>query len=51
MDVNDLRSVVTLVSLLVFVGIVAWAWSRSNRTRFDVAARLPFDDNPHNGGL
>lgn len=41
MDVNDLRSVVTVVSLFAFLGIVAWAWSRSNRAGFDEAARLP----------
>ncbi|OSZ75593.1 cbb3-type cytochrome c oxidase subunit 3 [Hydrogenophaga sp. IBVHS1] len=44
MDINDLRSIVTVVSLLTFLGIVAWAWSRSNRDRFDEAARLPFED-------
>jgi cytochrome c oxidase cbb3-type subunit 4 len=42
MDVNDLRSVVTVVSLLAFLGIVVWAWSRSNRAGFDEAAQLPF---------
>ena len=41
-DLNTLRSVVTVISLLVFLGIVAWAWSRRNRERFDEAARLPF---------
>lgn len=44
MDVNDLRSVVTVLLLLAFVGIVAWAWSRGNRSRFDEAAQLPFAD-------
>ncbi|MDP3254190.1 MAG: cbb3-type cytochrome c oxidase subunit 3 [Hydrogenophaga sp.] len=44
MDINDLRSIVTVVSLLTFLGIVAWAWSRSNRDRFDEAARIPFED-------
>jgi cytochrome c oxidase cbb3-type subunit 4 len=42
-DVNDLRSAVTLVSLLVFAGICAWAWARRNQPRFDEAARLPLD--------
>ncbi|MFT3955381.1 MAG: cbb3-type cytochrome c oxidase subunit 3 [Piscinibacter sp.] len=42
MDVNDLRSVVTVVSLFAFLGIIAWAWSRNNRAAFDEAARLPF---------
>jgi len=44
MDLNDLRSIVTVVSLLTFLGIVAWAWSRRNQDRFDEAARLPFED-------
>jgi cytochrome c oxidase cbb3-type subunit 4 len=44
-DLNTLRSVVTVISLLAFVGIVAWAWSRRNRERFDEAARLPFQDD------
>ena len=33
-----------VISLLVFHGIVGWAWSRRNRERFDEAARLPFQD-------
>lgn len=44
MDVNDLRSIVTVVSLLVFLGIVWWAWSKRNQARFDEAAQLPFTD-------
>jgi cytochrome c oxidase cbb3-type subunit IV len=43
MDVNDLRSGVTVLSMLVFLGIAAWAWSQRNRSRFDEAARLPFE--------
>ncbi|WP_457337711.1 cbb3-type cytochrome oxidase subunit 3 [Rhizobacter sp. P5_C2] len=42
MDVNDLRSGVTVLSMLVFLGIAAWAWSQRNRSRFDEAAQLPF---------
>ena len=45
MDINDLRSIVTVVSLLTFVGIVVWAWSARNRTRFEEAARLPFEND------
>jgi cytochrome c oxidase cbb3-type subunit 4 len=44
MDLNDLRSAVTVISLLTFLGIVAWAWSRRNQPRFDEAALLPFQD-------
>jgi cytochrome c oxidase cbb3-type subunit 4 len=47
MDLNDLRSVVTLVLFLVFLGIVAWAWSARRRAGFDAAAQLPFADEAH----
>ncbi|MBK6866463.1 MAG: cbb3-type cytochrome c oxidase subunit 3 [Burkholderiales bacterium] len=45
MDINLLRSIVTVVALLVFIGIVAWAWSSRNKQRFDEAARLPFEQD------
>jgi cytochrome c oxidase cbb3-type subunit 4 len=44
MDLNDLRSAVTLFSLLMFLGIAAWAWWPRNRKAFDDAAQLPFLD-------
>ncbi|WP_374523291.1 cbb3-type cytochrome oxidase subunit 3 [Hydrogenophaga sp.] len=44
MDINDLRSIVTVVSLLTFLGIVGWAWSRRNLANFQEAAQLPFQD-------
>ena len=40
-----LRSIVTVVALVVFVGIVVWAWSARNKARFDEAARLPFEQD------
>jgi cytochrome c oxidase cbb3-type subunit 4 len=49
MDVNDLRSGVTVLSMLVFLAIAAWAWSRRNQSRFDEAARLPFDHDGTEG--
>lgn len=42
MDINTLRSAVTVAALIAFVGIVVWAWSRRNQADFDEAARLPF---------
>lgn len=45
MDVNTLRIAVTVLSFVAFIGIVCWAWSRSNRPGFDEAARLPFLDD------
>jgi cytochrome c oxidase cbb3-type subunit 4 len=45
MDVNLLRVLMTVVSFVVFAGIVVWALSSRNRARFDEAARLPFDED------
>lgn len=42
LDLNILRSAVTLLSFAAFLAIVAWAYRRSNRHRFDEAADLPF---------
>ena len=45
MHINDLRSIVTVVSLLTFVGIVVWAWSKRNQANFEEAAQLPFKED------
>ncbi|WP_291991979.1 cbb3-type cytochrome c oxidase subunit 3 [Candidatus Accumulibacter sp. ACC003] len=45
MDINDIRAIVTVVSLLTFLGVVWWAYGvKSNKKRFDEAAMLPFTD-------
>jgi len=31
--------------LILFVGIVAWAWSARRRKDFEEAARLPLEDD------
>jgi len=31
--------------LLMFIGIVAWAWSGKRRRSFDAAAQLPLEDD------
>jgi cytochrome c oxidase cbb3-type subunit IV len=51
MDINTIRSVVTVVAFLTFLGIVLWAYSSARKSRFDAAARLPFeeDENPTRG--
>jgi cytochrome c oxidase cbb3-type subunit 4 len=43
--VNNLRSIITVLSLLCFVGICFWAYSRHARAGFDEAARLPLADD------
>ncbi len=46
MDINDLRSIVTVVSLFTFLGIVWWAYGvKSNKKRFEEASMLPFSDD------
>ena len=45
MDINLLRRIVTVVAFVVFIGIVVWAWSGRNRSRFEEAARLPFEQD------
>ena len=45
MELNDLRTLITLLSFLVFAGIVFWAYSGRQKTRFDEAANLPFIDD------
>jgi len=50
MDINAWRIAFTLVSFVIFLGIVFWAMSRRNRQAFDEAAMLPFADEPRMGG-
>ena len=50
MDINDMRSAVTVAGLVAFIGIAVWAWQRSRREAFDEAAALPFADEPADGG-
>lgn len=45
MDVNLMRSVITAVLFVLFIGIVLWAWSKGRRADFEAAARLPLDDD------
>jgi cytochrome c oxidase cbb3-type subunit 4 len=45
MDVTTLRILATLASFATFIGICAWAWSRSRRDSFEEAARLPFEQD------
>lgn len=42
MDINTLRSAVTVVGFVLFVGILVWAWRPKQKAEFDEAAKLPF---------
>jgi cytochrome c oxidase cbb3-type subunit IV len=43
MDINDLRSAVTVLGLLLFLALVAWVYGARRRSAFEAAARLPFE--------
>jgi cytochrome c oxidase cbb3-type subunit 4 len=43
MDINDIRSLVTLFSLALFIGLMVWTWMPSRKQAHDSAAHLPFD--------
>ncbi len=45
MEINDMRSVLTLLAFITFIGIVLWAYHTKSRRNFDEAAQLPFADD------
>jgi cytochrome c oxidase cbb3-type subunit 4 len=49
MDINDLRSLTTVLGLLCFLAIVAWAYGKSSKKGFEEAANLPFLENDDQG--
>jgi cytochrome c oxidase cbb3-type subunit 4 len=44
MDPAVVRALGTLTLFLAFVALCVWAWSPSQKRRFDEASRLPFLD-------
>lgn len=50
MDIDTMRSIITVVSFLTFIGIVLWAYSGARKARFEEAARLPFDEEEFPAG-
>ena len=46
MDINDLRSIITVLIFLLFIGIVAWTYSAKRKQSFEEAARLDDDEAP-----
>ncbi len=40
MDINDLRSAVTVLGLLLFLALVVWVYAGRRRRAFDEAAQL-----------
>jgi len=46
MDMGILRGVLTAVLMLLFIGLVFWAYSRRRHDEFAAAARMPLEDEP-----
>lgn len=45
MDINDLRSIVTVLTAVVFGGIVWWAYSDHRKKPYEEAARSVLEDD------
>ena len=45
-DVNSWRSFITVLSLAMFLCLMAWTLNRRRQAAFDEAANLPFEDEP-----
>lgn len=51
MDHGTLSGIVTALLILMFIGVIAWAWNGRRRKDFEEAARLPLDeDRPRTNG-
>ena len=44
-------SLMTVVMLIVFIGIVAWAYSGRRRAAFEDAARVPLEEDAEQGSF
>ncbi len=45
MNMGLIHSVWTVLLVVLFLGIVFWAWSGRQKARFDAAARAPLEDD------
>jgi len=44
-DINTLRGLATVFTMMAFIGVCLWAYSSRRKGDFDSAANLPFDDD------
>ncbi len=49
MDYSMLSSLMTVVMLVVFLGIVAWAYSSKRSAAFEEASRVPLEEDAEPG--
>lgn len=45
MDIGIIQSIWTILVMVIFLGIVIWAWNGKRKSSFDEAARIPLDDD------
>jgi cytochrome c oxidase cbb3-type subunit 4 len=45
MDIGTFRGLVTAVLMVLFIGLVIWAYSRGRHKDFTAAAALPLEDD------
>ncbi len=45
MDASNFHGLWTAALLMIFIGIVVWAWSGKRKRAFDEAARIPLEDD------
>ena len=50
MDLNFVRSAVTLFSLAIFLALMAWTWWPRRKAAMEAAAQLPFTGEADDGG-
>ena len=48
MNMAMFHSIWTILVMVIFIGIVIWAYSGKRKERFDEAARLPLEDDINN---
>lgn len=47
MDINDVRSLFTVVFFIGFIGVVWWAFGPKRKQHFDDQGQIPFEDDQH----
>ena len=45
MDINVIRSAITVALFVLFILLCVYAWSGRRRAEFDAASRMPFEDD------
>jgi cytochrome c oxidase cbb3-type subunit 4 len=47
--IGTVRGLITLALLLLFIALIAWAWSDRRKKTFDAMARMALDDDSDEG--